>query len=397
MSSQILDALNGLVTPALTSRASALLGESETGVAKALGASFPALFAAITDKSGDPGIAKQLFALVTDPSNDGSVLREPSSLLGDRRPPAASLGGTLMSLLFGGRTDGIAAALARYAGVRSASAASLIQLAAPLVLGLLGDRVRRDGLNAQGLFGLLAGQRDAIRSALPAELGSALGSIGAVGDRERPRVAVAPPSAARASWLWPALLGIALLLGFWWLFARRPEAPRVADTRPLAAEPAPVGAAPPARLVRRTLPTGIELELPENGLEMRLAGFLDDASRGVDPSTWFEFDRIQFETGSATLRPESRAQLRDVAAILGAYPAVRIKIGGYTDNTGEPAANQQLSQSRAESVRTQLVADGVAAERIEAEGYGEAHPVATNDTEAGRAKNRRIALHVTDK
>ena len=74
-----------------------------------------------------------------------------------------------------------------------------------------------------------------------------------------------------------------------------------------------------------------------------------------------------------------------------------MKIGGYTDDTGDPAANQQLSQARAESVQAQLVADGVAAERIEAEGYGQAHPVATNETDAGRTKNRRIALRVVDK
>jgi LPXTG-motif cell wall-anchored protein len=399
MASQILDALNTLVTPALTSRASTALGESEIGVTKALGATFPALLSALVDKSGDPGIAPQLFALVTDPSNDGGVLGDPTSVLGERRSASAGLAGTLVSLLFGARSENVSAALARYAGLKSGSASSLIQLAAPLLLGVLGDKVRRGNLGAPGLFGLLAGQRDAIRAALPAELGPAIGvpTVDVDRDRDRPR-AVAPPPAAGTSWLWPALIGLALLLGFWWLFARRPEAPQVADTRPLAAaEPPPVGAAPPARVVRRTLPNGVELELPDDGLEVRLAGFIDDASRKPDENVWFEFDRLQFETGSAQLRPSSRSQLHDVAAILGAYPAVRVKIGGYTDDTGDPAANQQLSQARAESVRTQLVADGVAAERIEAEGYGQAHPIATNDTEAGRAKNRRIALRVTDK
>jgi LPXTG-motif cell wall-anchored protein len=398
MSSQILDALNGLVTPALTSRASTALGESEAGVAKALGATFPALLSALVDKSGDAGIARQLFALVTDPSNDGSVLRDPTSTLGERRPASAGLAGTLVSLLFGARSDDVAAAIGRFAGLKSGSAASLIQLAAPLLLGVLGDKTRRDGLGAAGLFGLLASQRDSFRGALPAELASAVGGVATIDrERERPRAVVPPPSGG-TSWLWPALIGLALLLGFWWLFARRPEAPRVADTRPPeATEPPPVGAAPPARLVRRTLPNGVELELPDNGLETRLAGFLDDASRKPEEDVWFEFDRIQFETGSAQLRPSSRAQLRDVAAVLGAYPAARVKIGGYTDDTGDPAANQQLSQARAESVQTQLVADGVAAERLEAEGYGEAHPVATNDTETGRAKNRRIALRVVDK
>ena len=153
--------------------------------------------------------------------------------------------------------------------------------------------------------------------------------------------------------------------------------------------------------MRRTLPNGVELELPDNGLELRLAGFLDDAGRKADEDTWFEFDRIQFETGSARLDPVVRAQLHDVAAILGAYPAARVKIGGYTDDTGDPAANQQLSQARAESVQTQLVADGVAAERIEAEGYGQAHPGRDERDRRGpreepphrAARGRQVAAH----
>ena len=389
MPSQILDALNGLVTSDLTTRASSALGESELGVAKGLGAAFPALLTSLADRSGDEGVARQLFSLVTDPANDGGALRDPARLVAERPPALAGLAGSLLDLLFGGRIDGIAAALARYAGIRSASAASLIQLAAPLVLGVLGDRVRRDGLGAQGLLGWIAGQRDALRSALPRELAPALG--------ERPRAASVPPRPARASWLWPALIALALIGGYW-LFARSPELPRSAETRGVAAEPPAVSAAPPpGALVRRSLPGGIELRLPENGLEVRLVGFLEDASRVPADDVWFDFDRIQFETGSAALRDSSRQQLRDVAAILGAYPAVRVKIGSYTDDTGDPTANRTLSQARAESVRSQLVFEGIAANRIEAEGYGEKHPVASNANEEGRARNRRIALRVTDK
>ncbi len=122
-----------------------------------------------------------------------------------------------------------------------------------------------------------------------------------------------------------------------------------------------------------------------------------DPSKGIDTITWFNFDRLLFETGSAQLKPESREQLRNVGEIMKAYAKVKVKIGGYTDNTGDPAANLKLSQDRATNVMNELVVLGVASDRLSAEGYGEQNPVADNSTDAGRQQNRRIALRVTEK
>jgi K(+)-stimulated pyrophosphate-energized sodium pump len=76
---------------------------------------------------------------------------------------------------------------------------------------------------------------------------------------------------------------------------------------------------------------------------------------------------------------------------------VHAKIGGYTDSTGNDDANRTLSENRARNVMDQLVSLGVDKGRLESEGYGEEHPVASNSTEAGRAQNRRIALRITEK
>lgn len=83
----------------------------------------------------------------------------------------------------------------------------------------------------------------------------------------------------------------------------------------------------------------------------------------MNDTTWFEFDRLNFASGSATILPESQEQLDNITAVLKAYPTVNVKIGGYTDNTGDPAANQKLSQARAESVMQALTAKVVAAKR----------------------------------
>ena len=112
---------------------------------------------------------------------------------------------------------------------------------------------------------------------------------------------------------------------------------------------------------------------------------------------WFDFDRFQFETNSAVLKPESFAQLTNIAAILKTYPAVHVKIGGYTDSSGDAAANLALSQNRAESVMQELNKLGISPDRLSSEGYGGEHPVADNATEAGRTQNRRVAIRVTEK
>jgi OmpA-OmpF porin, OOP family len=145
------------------------------------------------------------------------------------------------------------------------------------------------------------------------------------------------------------------------------------------------------------LPNGVELSVPEFGVERKLIAFIEDKNKPVDKTTWFSFDRLDFETGSATLKPTSAEQLKNIAEIMKAFPKVTLKIGGYTDNVGNADANLKLSQNRAANTRQELVKLGVDAKRLEAEGYGEKYPVADNSTEEGRAKNRRIDIRVTNK
>jgi len=147
---------------------------------------------------------------------------------------------------------------------------------------------------------------------------------------------------------------------------------------------------------KRTLPNNVELNIPQFGVENKLLDFIQ-SSRPVDDATWFDFDRLLFNTGAATLQPSSQDQLQNIANILKAYPNVHIKIGGYTDNTGDAAANLKLSADRANNVMDELVRLGVPASQLTAEGYGDQHPVADNSTEEGRARNRRISIRVTQK
>jgi len=103
---------------------------------------------------------------------------------------------------------------------------------------------------------------------------------------------------------------------------------------------------------------------------------------------------IFFNTASYELLPTSNAELDKLVKLMKANPTLRIELGGHTDNVGADAANLTLSQQRANAVRDHVVAQGVDGARITAKGYGETKPVATNDTEAGRALNRRTEVTV---
>lgn len=122
------------------------------------------------------------------------------------------------------------------------------------------------------------------------------------------------------------------------------------------------------------------------------------ASTNVDADGCPEFkgslQGVFFETSSARLTESSKTVLDNAAAELKRYPNVAVEIQAFTDSRGSDALNQKISQQRADSVRTYLLNKGVNADRLTAKGYGEANPVASNETVDGRAANRRVELSV---
>lgn len=101
---------------------------------------------------------------------------------------------------------------------------------------------------------------------------------------------------------------------------------------------------------------------------------------------------VFFDYDKADLKPESEIELMEVVRLLRSNPHWKVEIGGHTDSIGTSAYNQALSQRRAEAVRSYLIRQGIAPERMIARGYGESQPIADNRTEAGRALNRRTEI-----
>ena len=104
---------------------------------------------------------------------------------------------------------------------------------------------------------------------------------------------------------------------------------------------------------------------------------------------------VLFDVNQATLKPGAREKLAKVAGILLAYPDLRIRVDGYTDSTGTPSYNRDLSQRRADTVRGYLLKQGISADAVVSEGFGQDDPVATNATASGRQQNRRVEMVVS--
>jgi len=101
---------------------------------------------------------------------------------------------------------------------------------------------------------------------------------------------------------------------------------------------------------------------------------------------------VNFDTDKCDIKSAFAARLDEVAGVLNKNPELNIKICGHTDNVGSAAYNQKLSERRAAAVKAYLAEKGIAAERMTAKGFGLTRPIATNDTDDGRAKNRRVEL-----
>lgn len=196
-----------------------------------------------------------------------------------------------------------------------------------------------------------------------------------------PKTEITPPAAATAA---PAVVA--------------PAATPAKEPETTATEPQPVdkAAETSSKLFEKMLPTNYALKTPRGGFIDKWVSFIESPDP-INKDLWFSMDGITFDTNKATIRKESETQLNDIAEILKAYPKIEIKIGGYTDNTGNAKANKKLSANRANAVKKALVGKGIESARLEAEGYGSDHPVASNDTESGRQQNRRIDVRVTQK
>jgi OmpA-OmpF porin, OOP family len=402
----LLDVLKNQLTGGDTLGAiSGLLGESPSATTAGLGAVLPTILGSVINKGSNTEGAGNLLNMIKSGGHDGSILDNFGSILGGGGSGVSNLmssGGGILTSLLGDKVGGIVNLISSLSGMKSGSASSLMSMAAPLVMGLIGKQTASQGMNASGLMSMLAGQSDFVKAAMPAGISNLMG-FGNVGGAAKAAMnqataTVDEAKSATGSFL-PWILGAAVLVGGF-LAYRSCDVPKVETKATEVKEAVTTKAADAvdamAAAGKAMLPGGVSLDIPKGSLEEKMVTFIQSKD-SISKKLWFDFDRLLFETGKSTMKPESMDQLKNVATIMKAFPNVKIKIGGYTDNKGSAESNMKLSTERAKSVMAELVKLGTEAPRMEAEGYGIANPVASNDTEEGRQKNRRISISVRAK
>lgn len=140
---------------------------------------------------------------------------------------------------------------------------------------------------------------------------------------------------------------------------------------------------------------GAYMDRQENQLRESMRGTGIEVDRRGDDIVLNMPSSVTFGFDSSELTTSARSALNDVASVLTQYTDTRVNIAGHTDSTGDAGYNQRLSERRAESVGSYLAQSGVARQRLQMRGYGESQPVASNDTEQGRAQNRRVEITLT--
>ncbi|TCJ14290.1 OmpA family protein [Flaviaesturariibacter flavus] len=424
MAFNLLDSVRSLFNHEVVSKVAPSLGESEGGVGKALAAIIPLLFGGVLSRV-HAGEAASMLDVSRNVAAGGPANALRGLATGDTQS-LISRGTDLVRNLFGTHHDAVGSVVARHAGVHENSARSLLALAAPVALGRLGEHAEENHMRVPEFSSFLESQRVHIEQALPSGLSlSAIPGLSGLTARDASVTGVPVERTHRtvsdsgrvtpehkpggSKWLLPVIIILAIL-ALLYLFSRGCNR-RDTDTNTgntTMTTPVPVqtdtstirtpGAG--ARTYTKVrLANGTELNAYAGGVEEQLVNCINDASCKAGKDKWFDFDNINFEVGSARLTPESRDQVNNIVAILNAYPAVRIKVGGYTDKTGNDAANKKLSQERADAVMNAIrSAGGKAGQLTGAEGYGSEFakvPATASDEE--RKKDRRIALQLNSK
>ena len=429
MTNQILEYLGSKFTSATVNELAQTLNESPASAQKAVDGLLPAITAGVIGRANQSDGAAMIYNLLNnakfDHDNIGKVVDT-----SDQRGKAAESGNEFLTKLHGGQINRLADETAAYSGVKQASASTMGGLVTSVLMGYLHNQIRTRNLTETQLATMLQGETDGVRTAIPAALGVAVAWLSGMSQTRATTVPVIPvaktvpvtPAATvttttvrtddddrKGGGWWRWLLLALGLIGLFLLLTRmcnrdetagaRDEAPVVTNTdttESVASDMdgnADATADGPGVRVGVDLPGGRKLNVTENSFNFQLAQYL--ATKGGQTPKVFTFDNLTFDSNSARITAEARPNVNDLIQIMQAYPSLNIRVEGHSDSTGPDDVNDALSADRADAVKAALVKAGVDTGRITTRERGDSKPVASNQTGAGREKNRRIDVVIT--
>ena len=424
MALNIIDLIKGQLGPALISQAATQFGESESGISKAISALLPAVVGGMANNADKPSVVDA----ITGASSGGML----GNLLGGTSNN--SLISSVLAVIFGDKVGDITNAVSSFSGVNNSTSSSLLNMVTGATLGSVGKYAADNNIGASGITNLLHDQKGIVSSLLPAGLSLASLGVGnmfggheaekvTVSSFDQPKVEVnrggnthsdaAPENnnndgGSIWKWLLPLLL-LAVAAWFLWNNYNKDKTEEVVTTEntEMVTDSANTTVVDSAAVMPMKEVTDIDLNGKmikgyANGMEASMITFLkSDSYKNADEAslkdTWYNFDNVNFKIGSANeLEPGSEGQLQNLAEILKAYPDAKIKVGGYTDMTGDAAQNKDLSQKRADFIKSELGKLGVTSQVTEATGYGsEFAKVPATASNEERAEDRKMAVRFT--
>ena len=428
MESNLVQQVKSYFSEEVISSLSAHVGEDRERVKSGIDASIPSLLLGFQNHSRE-GLdsmlnqAKHLFSRFgvdnvfgnffgSDQSSDNTQF-ESNNLLGS---------------IFGDKLQSTVTAIANFIGIKADSIKSILGAALPAVISAITNK--GSNWDAGSISQLLSSHKNEIAAALPAGLG--LGAFGSSFAQAEQPVEIEIPKTAPpvqhidpkppvvhteetvrerkgGGGIWWLLIPLILLL-LWFFFGKKCSSDATVNDKDTTTMLTPGVDTSTSMLVDTVtvnrdfidirLPDGSKVKAYPSGIEDKLLHFLESADYKsmTDEQlkdTWFDFDNLNFKIGTAEILPESQQQLENLAAILALFPDAKVKIGGYTDKTGDEAINKKVSQERADAVKNYLASKGLSAQVIGAEGYGsEFAKAASNAPEQERVKDRKVSVSV---
>lgn len=373
----LLGITQNFLTPDIVNKFSNAIGETTERTQKGLKSVIPTLLLGIVNKGQTEDGAEALVNIV---NKDGFE--------GEKKPNYVDdfylmMGSDAVEGVFGNNLNTVVTKLGDTTGIQSSGIEKMLKMAAPLVMGFLGTKMKREGLGAPGLMGFLKQQKNTLSKLVPGGLVGRL-TEGTPLISKKVQVAsdkVTPKEKPSFSFM-IGIFVLSVLFGLWWFTGRRNLNELTSSTESVLTTT--------RETASEVVPTLAPIALPSIS---ELGAFLQSGSAELPKS--FRFDNLSFNTGTLTLAEAAGFELDQVASWLKEFPNTLIRIEGHSDSVGSESKNLELSSKQAGVIKEQLIARGINGERIEVLGMGSLLPLATNSNEAGRAQNRRIELVVT--